>query len=267
VDERYITIPTESGHNFYALNAHKPDALINCAAYTAVDQAEKEKQKARLINAEAVEVMAGFCRDSNIPFIHYSSDYVYHNGLNRPLLETDLTTPAGVYAKTKLEGDRAAINSCKSAYVLRTSWVFSPFGHNFLKTMLKLSATRDHLQVVCDQIGTPTSAIQLARASIHMLYAIFDGKGSPGIYNVSNAGVSSWYDFAKAIFRLQHISIEIDPVSTDAFPRPAPRPSYSVMDCSKFRETFKFSMDHWYDAIEECLELMSEGLGRANQNQ
>lgn len=236
---------------------YKPDFCINCAAYTAVDKAETEVEKARLINATGVAYLAKVCNQYGATLVHISSDYVYHNQINRPLLETDSTSPKGIYAKTKLEGDQLALAANQDVIILRTSWVFSSFGHNFLKTMIRLGEERDTLSVVYDQIGVPTYARDIANAILAIIQKIDEGKeGVGGIYNFAPSGVTCWYDFARAIFEIESIDCQVNPIPTSAYPLPAPRPHYSILNCAKIRKTFGIPIPYWRDSVRDCLTLL-----------
>lgn len=235
----------------------KPDYCINCAAYTAVDKAETDKEKASLINEIAVKYLAKACKKQETTFLHISSDYVYHNRVNRPLRETDKPAPKGVYAATKLAGDIVALAENPNTIVIRTSWVYSSFGHNFVKTMLRLGKERDKLTVVYDQIGAPTYARDIAAAMLHIIEKIEGGKiNFSGIYHFAPAGVTCWYDFAKAIFELEKIDCKVTAIPTSAYPTPAKRPHYSVLNCAKIQNTFDLTIPYWKDSLEACLVLL-----------
>lgn len=231
---------------------------INCAAYTAVDKAESEPDLANLINVKSVEYLANACNNAGATLIHLSSDYVYHNGLNTPLKETDPTHPQSVYAKTKLAGEAAA--KAVNAMIIRTSWVYSSFGNNFVKTMLRLGKERPELRVVYDQIGTPTYAQDLAKAVLDIIEKtennIISRDLLHGVYNYSNEGVSSWYDFAKAIFEMTSINCKVTPIETKDFPTPATRPPFSVLNKSKIKEAFDMEIPYWREALGRCLALL-----------
>lgn len=231
------------------------DYCINCAAYTAVDKAEQERDLAFAINAQGAANLAKVCATKSVQLLHFSSDYVYHNQENRPLLETDATTPQGVYAASKLEGDLQVLALDPSALVFRTSWVYSSFGHNFVKTMLRLGAERGALRVVCDQIGTPTYARDIARMSLQLIQS-GKAKEHRGIFNYSNEGVCSWYDFAQAIFELSGVKCKVDAIPSSAYPTPAARPAYSVLDKGKFKTTFGLDIPYWRESLGGCLEML-----------
>lgn len=234
------------------------DYLINAAAYTAVDKAEEDSDIARAVNVDAVRCLAQECAKRDAVLVHYSSDYVYHNGLDRPLREDDPTTPKGVYAATKLEGEQVAREHCNTL-VLRTSWVHSNYGHNFVKTILRLAASRPELTVVNDQIGTPTYARDLAYVTLSLIHKVECEQCSRDLlndtYNYSDEGVASWYDFARAIVKHQGMSCTITPVPSSAYPTAAKRPSYSVMDKSKIKNAFGLSIPHWENSLVRALNV------------
>lgn len=228
------------------------DYCINCAAYTAVDRAEEEKETAFAINAEAVKHLAKACKQNNAKLIHFSTDYVYDSGQAKPYLETDPVHPRSIYAQSKLLGEKYALQEQQDTIILRTSWLFSTFGKNFYTSMLRLGRERETLGVVYDQIGTPTSTLHLAKAVLHIIQKIEQGLPAwQGIYNFSNEGVASWYDFAHEIMRLHQLRCRLYPIRTEAFPRPAPRPAFSLMDKSKICSTFALDIQHWTEAVEE----------------
>lgn len=229
---------------------HQPDVCINCAAYTAVDKAEKEQEAAFLVNDQAVGFLAKACREYQSQFLHISSDYVYHNQLNRPLCEDDPCTPQSVYARSKLAGDQRALRINPQSLILRTAWVHSPWGDNFVKTMLRLGQQREQLQVVYDQIGAPTYAPDIAMALIELL-TFSEAPG--GVYHFANAGVSSWFDFAKAIFDIKKIDCQVQPIPSSGYPTPAPRPNYSLLDTQKIRNLLGIEIPHWRDSLQKCL--------------
>jgi dTDP-4-dehydrorhamnose reductase len=238
------------------------DWLLNCAAYTAVDKAEQEPQLARLVNAEGPLLLAHACRAQGCRMVHLSTDYVYHTQQNRPFRESDPTHPRSVYARTKLAGDDAVqAEYPDGAMVLRTSWVYSAFGHNFVKTMLRLGRERAELKVVSDQIGTPTYARDLAQALLDMISAAASGHISSdklrGIYHYSNEGAASWYDFALAIFEISGIACRVSPIPTAAYPTPAQRPPYSVLDKTNWKAVFGLPLRHWREALRDCLDRLN----------
>ncbi|MEL6636728.1 MAG: dTDP-4-dehydrorhamnose reductase [Bacteroidota bacterium] len=236
---------------------HHFDFCINCAAYTAVDRAETEAELATAVNTRAVEWLTEACRQRRCRLIHLSTDYVYHNALNRPLLETDPTHPKSVYARTKLAGDLLVRERLPEAWVVRTSWVYSTYGHNFVKTMLRLGRERDELGIVYDQVGTPTYARHLARALLRMIARVVEGQEQAGgIYHYSNEGVCSWYDFALAIFAIEGIDCRVRPILTSAYPTPARRPPFSLLNKQKICRDFDLSIPHWRTGLTECLAAL-----------
>ena len=229
----------------------KPDVCFNAAAYTAVDRAEAEPEKCRAVNVEGARRLAAACYEADIAFVHFSTDYVYDDGYNRPLREGDRTLGSSVYARTKLEGENVVMQHHPDAYILRTSWVYAEYGHNFVRTMLRLGAERDQLSIVADQIGSPTYAADLAAAAI----TLAKSAAEPGIYNFANSGACSWYDFAHAIFELSGTDCTLRPIRTEQYPTPAKRPSYSVLDTRKIAEVAGTPV-HWRDSLRICLEKL-----------
>lgn len=238
----------------------KPDYCVNCAAYTAVDRAEIEKEKAHLVNVIATHHLGSACQEYNVFLIHLSTDYVYHNNQNRPFDEKDETNPKGIYAVTKLEGEEAALRTCLKTIIIRTSWVYAAQGHNFVRTMLRLGQERDELKVVFDQIGTPTYADDLAEALLQIIdqlsESIYAHEHFRGIYHYSNEGVCSWYDFAKAIFDIKNINCTVIPIETTEFPTPASRPPFSLLNKKKIKTLFHLEIPYWRDSLKKCLESM-----------
>ena len=231
--------------------------VVNCAAYTAVDKAETDKKNARAINARGAKNIAEAAQKHGAFLIHISTDYVYHSTKNLPFVETDRESPQGVYAKTKLQGDKAVLKFCKEAMILRTSWVYGSFGHNFVKTMLRLGTERTELSVVFDQIGTPTYARDIARTILSIIRKIEDKEvgrvEATGIFHFSNEGVTSWFDFAQAIFKIKSLTCSVNPIRSEAFPTPAKRPPFSVLDKSKIKKVFGFKISHWEVSLNEYL--------------
>ena len=224
----------------------KPDFCINAAAYTAVDKAESEPEKAFAVNVTGAKNLAETCRDFETELIHISTDFVFNGEKENPYTEDDLTNPIGVYGKTKREGEQEIESILPQHYIIRTSWLYSQFGVNFMKTMLRLASERPSLGVVSDQQGTPTNAVDLARA---IMQIILSGKKAYGIYHYSNEGETSWYGFAKKIFEINGVSIEVNPIPASAYPTPAERPKYSVLDKSKIKKTFDIAIKNWEAAI------------------
>ena len=230
----------------------RPDYCLNCAAYTAVDRAESEAELAARINTEGAVNLASACLRYSTRMLHLSTDYVYHNDWNRPLTEDAPTSPRGVYAKTKLSGDEIVRRLLPDAsVVLRTSWVYSSFGNNFVKTMLRLGAERDELGIIYDQIGSPTYARDLAAAMLRLTES--DAFFQSGIYHYSNEGVCSWYDFAHAIFEMSGTEVNLRPILTTQYPTPAERPPFSLLAKEKFRATFDMQIPYWRDSLRRCL--------------
>ncbi len=229
----------------------KPSFVVNCAAFTAVDKAEEEKEPAILLNAVAPGILAEECRAVSAGLVHISTDYVFDGSKNRPYAEDDPVNPLGVYGRTKQAGE-AGVMENPDSILIRTSWLYSPFGNNFVKTMLRLGKERETLNVVFDQVGSPTYAHDLAAA---ILEIIRKGKTAwmPGIYHYSNEGVCSWYDFALAVHRLAGISCRIVPVESKDFPAPTVRPAFSVLNKYKIKSTFGIEIPYWMDSLKECI--------------
>ncbi|MGL2962648.1 dTDP-4-dehydrorhamnose reductase [Flavobacterium sp. RSB2_4_14] len=233
----------------------EPHFCINAAAYTAVDKAESEPEKAYLINVIGAKNVALVCKEHNTILLHISTDFVFDGNKQTPYNEEDLPNPTGIYGKTKLEGEIEIQKTWEKHFIVRTSWVYSQFGNNFMKTMLRLASERDTISVVNDQVGTPTNAVDLAQVLIKIILKTRNSQlatSNFGIYNFSNEGQCSWYDFAKKIFEINNISINLLPIPTTAFPTPAKRPAFSVLDKSKIKNTFGLEIKNW----EESLKLI-----------
>ena len=230
----------------------KPDFCINAAAYTAVDKAESERDKAELINVLGSKNIAEVCNNFDVKLIHISTDFVFDGSNNKPYTETQITNPKGVYGQTKLDGEKAIQQVFSKYYIIRTSWVYSQFGNNFMKTMLRLASERTALSVVNDQIGTPTNAVDLAEALVQIILSANQQPTTDnyGIYNFSNEGECSWYDFAKKIFEINNVSIDLSAIPTEQFPTPAQRPKYSVLDKSKIKTTFGITIKTWEESLK-----------------
>ncbi len=237
-------------------NKYKPNYCINAAAYTAVDKAESEPEKAQLINVFGAKNLAEACKENNAILLHISTDFVFDGTKKEPYNEFDLPNPTGIYGKTKLEGEKAIQGVFDNYFIIRTSWVYSEFGNNFMKTMLRLASERDSLSVVSDQIGTPTNAVDLAEC----LLTIITQHPTPntqhlfGIYNFSNEGQCSWFDFAKKIFELNNIIINLQSIPSTSFPTPAERPKYSVLDKSKIKRFFGVKVRDWEDSLKRIIK-------------
>jgi len=239
---------------------HTPvNMVINCAAYTAVDLAEKEIEKAFMLNATAPQILSEKSRLINASIIHISTDFVF-NGLNyKPYTEEDVTGPVNVYGQTKYEGEIRLLKENPQSLILRTSWLYSTFGKNFVKSMIKQGGERKELNIIYDQVGTPTYAGDLARTILHIidkLEAQPEGKNKWGVYHYSNEGVASWYDFAYEIFFLKKMDIKLNPIFTRNYPTPAKRPHFSVLDKSKIKSSFGLTIPHWKESLKKCISLM-----------
>jgi len=235
------------------LSNYQFDCLINTAAYTAVDDAEENAELAFKINAEALGPISMACCEQNATLIHISTDYVFGEGHITPIKEDQNKGPIGVYGKTKLQGEETVQSICKKHFIIRTSWLYGENGHNFLKTMLRLSESKNELSVVFDQVGTPTYVGELAQT---VKLIANSGSQNHGIYHYSNEGVCSWFDFAHSIFELSKRKVSLKPVLSDAFPTKAKRPGYSVLDKQKIRDTFDLTIPHWRDSLKKCLTKM-----------
>jgi dTDP-4-dehydrorhamnose reductase len=232
---------------------HKPQVVINCAGYTAVDKAESESRLAYELNGTSVGNLALNASKTGAIFIHISTDFIYDGKKSVPYLEEDIPDPQSVYAKSKLLGELETLKNASRGIIFRTSWLYSEFMNNFVKTILNKGGERRHLNVVYDQLGSPTYARDLADAILKILPALNKENGVE-IYNYSNEGVASWYDFAKAIVEFSGIKCEISPILTDQYPLPAARPAYSVMDKAKFKQKFGFEIPYWRDSLGECIK-------------
>ena len=231
------------------------DGIVNCAAYTAVDKAESDTDFCRKLNADAPGYLAEAIERQGGWMIQISTDYVFDGTQHTPYREDAATCPNSVYGRTKLEGEQNVTSRCRRSMVIRTAWLYSTFGNNFVKTMLRLGREKDELGVIFDQIGTPTYARDLAVA----IFAAIEKGIVPGIYHFSNEGVASWYDFTLAIHRLAGIeSCRVRPIHTTDYPTPATRPHYSVLDKSKIKEIFGIEIPHWETSLAECIALLKE---------
>ncbi|MCT7583986.1 dTDP-4-dehydrorhamnose reductase [Aliarcobacter butzleri] len=233
------------------------NVIINCAAYTAVDKAESDTENADLVNRKAVKKLAIVSSELNIKLIHISTDYVFDGRNFKPYKEEFQTSPQGVYGKTKLEGELELINiNPKNSLIIRTSWVYSYYGNNFVKTMLRLGKEKDSLGVVFDQIGTPTYALHLAKIILDIIPQIENEKVE--IVNFSNEGVVSWYDFAKEIMKMAKIDCKINPIESFQYPTPAVRPHFSVLNKAKIKAMFNVEIPYWKDGLDDCLKRLGE---------
>ena len=241
----------EEVNDFFWQNA--PDFCINAAAYTAVDLAETDIEKAFLVNADGAENLAEACAENNAQFIHVSTDYVFDGENNLAYTEEDFTNPLGVYGASKLAGDELALEVNPCSVILRTSWVYSEFGKNFVKTMLNLFATKEELSIVADQFGQPTNANDLAEA---IMKIIKSEKITPGIFNFSNLGRISWFDFAEKIAELSDAKIKLNAIETSQYPTPAKRPKNSVLDLDKISKTYAVQLKPWEESLEDCVQIL-----------
>lgn len=254
-----------------AFEKYKPSFFINCAAYTAVDKAETEKEQAYTINAKAVGNIAKQCHQSNTKLIHVSTDYVFDGNGTSPYKTEDKTDPVNYYGETKLSGEQLAINNNPNTIVIRTSWVYSKYGNNFVKTMLRLMKERKEINVVSDQLGSPTYAKDLAEAILKVVSSEWlviseknlneatensKPKTQNSIYHFSNEGIISWYDFAVAIRDNKQLDCIVNPIPTSAYPTPAKRPAYSGLDKSKIANTFNIQLKDWKESLYECLQAL-----------
>lgn len=229
------------------------EAIINCAAYTAVDRAESDEQLAELINVIGPKNLAM----TGVPLIHISTDYVFDGTNCRPYVETDMPNPQTVYGRTKLAGEKAVFDNADTAIVIRTAWLYSTFGNNFVKTMRKLGAERDCLNVVFDQVGTPTYAGDLAKVIVEILPQMKSGMKE--VYHFSNEGVCSWYDFALAVMAQSDLDCSVLPIESREYPTPAKRPHYSVLNKAKIKRDFGIKINNWAVSLAECVEKMNNG--------
>lgn len=241
--------------NFFVEN--NIDIVVNCAAYTNVDKAEDDKEKADLINHIGPKNLAEVCRERNGFLIHISTDYVFDGTKNTPYTETDETKPLGVYGETKLRGENAIINSGCEYVIIRTSWLYSSFGHNFFKTMKKLTAEKESLKVVFDQVGTPTYAGDLANV-IHKIIIKNDKEIKNQVYHFSNEGVCSWYDFTVAINEVFGHNCKVLPCHSNEFPSKVTRPSYSVLDKTKIKKALGIEIQYWRESMKNCVKKLND---------
>ncbi len=237
------------------VTAAAPTHIINCAAYTAVDRAEEERLACTRLNVDAVKNLALAANVVGAQIIHISTDYVFDGTGNRPYRESDKPAPLSHYGETKRQSETTLLGLCPDAVILRTGWLYSPYGKNFVKTMLRLSSSHETLPVVFDQTGTPTYAGDLAACIATILAAPHI---VPGIYHYANEGVASWYDFAHAIFTLSDTPCRALPITTDQYPTAAERPAYSVLDKTKIKATYSLAIPHWRDALCRCLKLIND---------
>ncbi len=231
------------------------EAIVNCAAYTAVDKAETDDDLCYKINRDAVQNLAQVAQNNGLKLIHVSTDYVFDGTQYAPYVETDMVCPVSVYGKSKLAGEEMALKYCEQVAVIRTSWLYSAFGNNFVKTMIRLGQERESLNVIFDQVGTPTYAADLANAILQMLNTeVFVS----GVYHFSNEGVCSWYDFAKKIHQLAGVTCKVSPIETKDYPTAAARPHYSVLNKSKIKSTYHIEIPHWEESLIKCVDILQK---------
>ena len=232
------------------VEANEIDGMVNCAAYTAVDKAESDPQLARKLNADAPAFLAEAVAKRDGWMVQVSTDYVFNGTKHTPYVETDEPCPNSIYGQTKLEGEQAVSKLCPNAMIIRTAWLYSEFGNNFVKTMIRLGREREQLGVIFDQVGTPTYAHDLATA----IMTAIDKGIKPGVYHFSNEGVTSWYDFTKSIHRLAGINTcQVSPLHTAEYPTPACRPAYSVLDKTKIKAAYGIEIPHWEESLAKCI--------------
>jgi dTDP-4-dehydrorhamnose reductase len=256
----FVFFPSEAEANILDYEAltdifekYTPQYSINCAAYTAVDKAEDEPAMASKVNITGVANLCRLCAAYNSTLIHISTDFVFKGDQSTPRTEDSFAEPVNVYGRTKLEGEQVVVALLKRYFIIRTGWLYSEYGNNFVKTMLKLGAQKDELKVVDDQVGTPTYAMDLAAC---IMLIIETNSTEYGIYHYSNEGIASWYDFAKAIFDISLTSVKVTPVKTTEYITKAVRPAYSILDKSKIKKTFSIEIPYWRDSLKTCIKKL-----------
>jgi len=255
-DRNTLDITNERGIEDFVQD-NNINAIINCAAYTVVDKAEEDQESADKVNHQAVKILASIAKAKNIKLIHVSTDYVFDGENYRPYVEDDCVAPQGVYGKTKLLGEQILMKiNPRNSIIIRTSWVYSSFGNNFVKTMLRLGKERDELGVIFDQVGTPTYAKDLANTLLKVIPQV--DNDIVEVYHYSNEGVCSWYDFAKAIFELSNIDCYVKPIETKEYPTPATRPYYSLLNKAKIKNRFNITIPYWRDSLINALRKMEQ---------
>ena len=238
---------------------HRPAYCINCAAYTAVDKAESEQEIAYKVNAEGPRILAAACKTYNTRFIHISTDYVFNGQSPTPYKEDAPTDPVNFYGASKLKGEQLCLEANPDAIIIRTAWVYSSFGKNFVKTMMKLMQDRPAINVVSDQVGAPTYAADLAKCMMHIVAGDHAKtiNWAPGIYHYSNQGRISWHEFALAIKELTGSTCTVNPIPSEQYPTPARRPAFSLLDTNKIRSTFQCTIPDWKESLQQCIKLLS----------
>ena len=256
-----IVFPTEQEANILNVNLltelfnrELPKFVINCAAYTAVDKAEDDIELAKAINETGAANLAQVCKEIDATLVHISTDFVFEGNEVKLLKEDDEAKPINVYGQTKLDGEIAISKVISNHFIIRTSWLYSEYANNFVKTMLKLGAERDELNIIADQVGTPTYAIDLANVIFDIIES---GKKEYGTYHYSNEGVTSWFDFAKAIFEISNTEVKVNPIPGSAYPTRATRPLFSVMDKSKIKSTFNIVIPYWRTSLVACINSIN----------
>ncbi|MDO9154327.1 MAG: dTDP-4-dehydrorhamnose reductase [Paludibacter sp.] len=253
-DVEELDISDKNALEFF-VKENRVDVIVNCAAYTAVDKAEDEVELCYEINNEAVRNIAQVAAINHLKVLHISTDYVFDGTNYVPYTEDQPVCPATVYGKSKLAGERSLIENCEQWIIIRTAWLYSSYGNNFVKTMMKLGNERDSLNVIYDQIGTPTYAADLADTILRVLsYGTF----VPGVYHFSDEGVCSWYDFTKSIHRIAGIKCDVRPIETKDYPTRTPRPHYSVLNKAKIKATFGIAIPHWEESLENCILILKK---------
>lgn len=257
-DRRQLDIADHDKIGHILLTLPQAKYWINCAAYTKVDEAESNPHDARLYNTIAPGYIAAACREAGVHMIDFSSDYVYHSALRRPMKEDDPTEPKGVYARSKREGELAISSTGASHTILRTSWVYGPGGHNFVNTMLRLGRTKTHLRIVGDQLGAPTFTHDIVDAVKEIIHQDQSGNRASiqGTFNFANAGEVTWDNFARSIFSLSGIECTVESITTEEYGAPAPRPTYSVLNCEKISSLLSKPIPHWKDALHRYLDMI-----------
>ncbi len=235
-----------------------PDVVISAAAYTMVDKAETDVEIAKKVNSDAPAIIANACKYLDIPILHLSTDYVYSGEKIGAYVELDAANPKSVYGKTKLDGENAIASIYPNHVILRTAWVYSPFGKNFVKTMLALGESRDEISVVADQFGCPSSAMEIAKALIKIAKKVCSETNDDlrGVFHIAGRGETNWSGFAKEIFELSGMNVKVNEIPSAAYPTPAVRPTNSRLDCDKLRDLYKIELPLWQDSLKECLKIL-----------
>lgn len=253
-----FTSPKFAGMISTMLKELQPFIVVNAVAYTAVDKAEEEPQLATQVNAHAVVELAQACAQLAIPLVHVSTDFVFNGNSNRPYKPGDLTDPLGEYGQSKLAGEQAIIESGCNGAIVRTSWLYSSYGNNFVNTIRRIASEREEIKVIAEQVGSPTYANDLAQALLNLVTTYANKPVQElELYHFANAGVASWYDLASAVVELGEISCNIIPISVEEYPLPAPRPYYSVLDSNDIVRSFSLKNNHWRQSLVKCLKQIS----------